>query len=70
MTTRRTGRSRLRLQKRWFRRALLVLQVEFEISGTNIDPYFHDSGNPYQYKDWRDARLEDLTVLKGLQKDD
>lgn len=54
----RTGRTRLRVQPRWFRPPLLVLQVEVE----------RRYGNPRSLKtwtrlEWRDAELDDYVIL-------
>lgn len=55
-----TGRRRYRIQRRWFRAPLLVLQVEERRCGYTDDA--HGLGRRYSSIQWRDARVEDLTL--------
>lgn len=55
-----TGRTRLRHHKPLFRRALLVLQVEVRLTGTDFDS--HGGARPIDLTRWRDARAEDQTL--------
>lgn len=64
MTTELTGRTRFRSQKRFLRSSLIVFQVEERIEwGYSYDPI--DGGNMPggSRTEWRDARLEDLSIL-------
>ena len=56
-----TGNTQCRIQKRFFREPLLVLQVEVRREGYDPD----SCAGYYYYTVWRDAKAEDLP-LKGL----
>ncbi len=57
-----TGAVRYRVQQRFFGEPLLVLQVE------EIQEYIDENGTEYRHTEWRDARLEDLSVERlGLK---
>jgi hypothetical protein len=61
LTHTKTGNVRVRLDKRLFRKPLLVLQCEWHITGYQV----HDScgsGMSYDYTEWRDAAVHDLTM--------
>lgn len=53
-----TGRTRLCLVTRWFRRPLVGLEAEWENT-----TYYNDSNRP---REWESAKLESLTKLSGL----
>ena len=58
-----TGRKRVRLQQRFLRSPLLVLQVELERAnrdGTACDLWRLEPDQPHRL--WRDATVADLTV--------
>lgn len=65
-----TGRTRYRIQTRWFRKPLLVLQVEVHTEGVTYDhsnPYDYD-GRPYVHDAYRDATVEDLQLLNEMSE--
>ena len=60
-----TGKTRYRIETRWFKEPLVVLQVEVHRKGYET----RDAYGYYETRDvdeciWRDARLEDLKVMK------
>lgn len=55
-----TGRIRYRVHKPLFRAAVVVVQVEWRIKGTYHDQ--HGMGTDFNYLEWRDARIQDLTA--------
>ena len=54
-----TGRTRVRVQRRFLRRDLLVLQVEYERTGHEIDGW--GGTDIINIRNWRDACVEDIT---------
>ena len=60
-----TGNTRYRIQTRWFKEPLVVLQVEFHRKGyETLDAYgYYETRDVDEYV-WRDARLQDLKVMK------
>ena len=54
-----TGRTRLRPQKRWFQKSLLVLQVEETGTRPELMGGYVES---FDFTQWRDARVEDLSL--------
>ena len=54
----RTGKTRLFMVSRWFRRPLVGLQVEF------VDESYYDNGR--RPTTWESAGLSDLTATKGI----
>jgi hypothetical protein len=59
VTHTKTGAKRHRVETSWFRKPLVVLQVEVHAKG--YDPGF---GTDVDYSYWRDARVEDITEEK------
>lgn len=57
--TKLTGMTRHRVQNRFLRSPVLVLQVEYTVKGFEHDSY--GSTRDIDYIDWRDATVEDLT---------
>lgn len=55
-----TGKTRHRAMKRWFGPPLMVLQVQERHEGYIQDE--HGSGPDFNYLEWRDAIIQDLTV--------
>jgi hypothetical protein len=58
-----TGAERYRVEARWFRSPLLVLQVEIHAKGyepSNPYGFGHDVDHCY----WRDAQIQDITEGK------
>ena len=69
MATTLTGNTRCRVQKRLFKKPLLVLQVEVRHQGYNYGDDSSQSGH-YDYLGWRDACTEDLQLEIRLCKQD
>lgn len=67
--TTRTDKVRFRLQKRWFKDPVLVLQIEMSIEKRTYDR-FYERWLQWSFGGtmWQDASLEDLSVMniKGL----
>jgi len=59
MTSQATGKSRLRVQPRLFRKPILVHQSEWQVTGRVLDE--HGCGPDYDYTEWRDTTVEDIT---------
>lgn len=57
-----TGRTRARAVSRWFKRPLLILQVEVWTHGYEVLDAA-GSGHDVDRLDWRDARVEDYEEL-------
>jgi uncharacterized protein YcaQ len=60
-----TGKTRARAISRWFRRPLLVLQIEVRTHGYEVLDAM-GNGHDVDRLDWRDARVEDLEELHSL----
>jgi hypothetical protein len=60
--TKLTGVTRYRVQNRFLRSSVLVLQVEYTVKGFEHDSFC--STNDVDYIGWRDATVEDLTSLR------
>lgn len=58
-----TGKKRFRVHKTCFRPALVVLQVEVQLDGMD-----YDCGHVHRvsYKEWQDAKPEDLLTEEVL----
>lgn len=54
-----TGRVRYRVERKWFGRAFVVLQIE--VKGTEFGHYC-GRVEVEHYQRWRDAKVTDLTV--------
>jgi hypothetical protein len=65
MTKTLTGKTRFVIVYRWFRKPLVVIQVEERKRGQNFyyDPHGTDI-EPYDYTYWRNATPEDIFDLK------
>jgi hypothetical protein len=62
-----TGKSRYRIETRWFKKPLVVMQVQLHRKGSEpIDSYGNWSMEFDDYV-WRDAQLEDLKLARGQQ---
>lgn len=59
-----TGRKRYRVHKSIFGKHLLVLQLEEHVTGTSFDmePNGWVDSRDYDFKHWRDANIEDITL--------
>lgn len=57
-----TGRRRVRSEKRLFRAPVLVLQVEVQTAGYEVDS--HGGGRDLEFTWWRDARIEDIGEVR------
>lgn len=64
MSRKPTGRRRFRIEKRMFRKPKLILQIEFHYNGYECVGPFVD---PVQYRQWHDARPEDITIEETTQ---
>jgi hypothetical protein len=65
VTHTKTGAKRHRVETRWFRKPLVVLQVEVHAKG--YDPGFglpYPMGTDVDYHYWRDAQVQDITEEK------
>lgn len=63
MRTSKILRRRFRAYKRWFRKPLIVLQVEEEV---HFDPWQDEDGERMPgggYTHWRDASVEDIMCI-------
>lgn len=60
VTHTKTGAKRHRVETRWFRKPLVVLQVEMHAKGHSYTAYL-GLGHNIDYKYWRDAQVEDIT---------
>jgi len=60
VTHTKTGAKRHRVETRWFRQPLVVLQIEWHAKGYSPGPYIN-TGHDVDYKYWRDAQVEDIT---------
>ena len=62
-----TGKIRHRIETRWFKKPLLVLQVEIHRKGSGVMD--SNGGRTLDFDDyiWRDARLEDLEFERGQE---
>ena len=56
VTHTKTGAKRHRIETRWFRKPLVVLQIEWHAKGYSVDMEYD-----VDYKYWRDAQVEDIT---------
>lgn len=63
VTVTRTGRVRTRLLLRWFRKPLLIMQVEEHKKGWYYGPDPNFGAIDIDRTEWRDATVEDLTQL-------
>jgi len=65
IVTKLTGNTRYRIETRWFKQPLVVLQVEIHRIGyETLDAYgYYETRDVDEYV-WRDARLQDLKVMK------
>ena len=61
VTHTKTGAKRHRVETRWFRAPLVVLQVELHAKGYSFDGPYAGMGRDVDYKYWRDAQVEDIT---------
>ena len=61
-STMQTGRKRYRILNRMFRKSVLVLQLEWQVKGSQTNIY-GDFGPMFDCLVWRDAAVEDLTEL-------
>lgn len=61
VTRTKTGAKRHRVETRWFRPPLVVLQVEWLAKGYTLDWLYADMSSDVDYKYWRDAQVEDIT---------
>ena len=60
-----TGNTRYRIETRWFKEPLVVLQVEVHRKGyETLDAYGYYETRDVDECIWRDARLQDLKVMK------
>lgn len=59
-----TGRTRFRILTRWFRKPLLVLQVEYHCMGSATS--LTGVRERYDYTVWRDAHTVDKSIIKAL----
>lgn len=62
-----TGNTRFRIHQRWFRKPVLVLEMEWEKTGEIID---HTINGWVKYINecyWEDATVEDLCTIMSYQ---
>jgi len=59
-----TGKIRYRCKRRLFKEPLLVLQIEERHSGCLLDGY--GWGTDFDYVAWRDAKLEDISLISNV----
>ena len=59
-----TGATRHRVETRWFRKPLVVLQIEVHAKGNEVldHPYYTVKDVDHRY--WRDAQVQDITEEK------
>lgn len=60
-----TGKTRHRIETFWFRKPLLVLQVEIHRKGFQVMDSYGGMSQDFDDYIWRDAKLEDLKLAKG-----
>jgi len=62
-----TGKTRYRVETRWFKKPLLVVQVELHRKGSEITDSHGNWSMEFDDYIWRDARLEDLKIARGQE---
>jgi hypothetical protein len=73
VTHTKTGAKRHRVETRWFRKPLVVLQVEVHAKGFDLftRPYgMQDVGQDVDHRYWRDAQVQDITEEKQHERHD
>ena len=60
-----TGKSRYRIETRWFKKPLIVVQVEVHRKGSEPTDSYGNWSIEFDDYIWRDARLEDLKLAGG-----
>ena len=62
-----TGKTRYRMESRWFKKPLIVVQVEIHRKGWEVMDSYGGMTQDFDDHIWRDARLEDLKFCRGEQ---
>ena len=60
-----TGKTRYRIETRWFRKPLIVVQVEVHKKGSEVMDANGGRTLDFDEHIWCDARLEDLQFVRG-----
>ena len=60
-----TGKTRYRVETRWFKKPLLVVQVEVHRKGSEVMDSYGNWSMDFDDCIWRDARFEDLKFARG-----
>jgi hypothetical protein len=60
-----TGKTRYRVETRWFKKPLLVVQVEIHRKGSEVTDSYGNWTLDFDDYIWRDAKLEDLKFARG-----
>ena len=60
-----TGKTRYRVETRWFKNPLLVVQVEVHRKGSEVTDSHGNWTLDFDDYIWRDAKLEDLKFARG-----
>jgi hypothetical protein len=64
VTHTKTGAKRHRVETRWFRKPLVVLQVEVHAKGYEVLAHPYGMGQDVDHRYWRDAQVQDITEEK------
>tara|TARA_R110000868_G_scaffold198464_1_gene444754 strand:- start:121 stop:330 length:210 start_codon:yes stop_codon:yes gene_type:complete len=63
-----TGKKRYRIETRWLKKPLIVVQVEIHRKGYEVMDSYGGMTQDFDDYIWRDARLEDLEFARGEQE--